>query len=305
MPRHLSFTAGPQEAGKRVDVAVAEYAPDLSRSTAQHLVAAGEVRVNGSTVKAARRLQAGDHVDVEISLSPALAAQPEEIPLTVVYQDADLAIIDKPAGLVVHPAAGHPSGTLANALAARFPQAREVGAEERPGIVHRLDKDTSGLLVVALNPAAHTALQRQIAARTAGRRYLALAAGHVTPPEGVIEAPIGRDPRNRKRMAAHGAAARPARTAYRVLNYLPGYTLLEARLDTGRTHQIRVHFAAGGHPLAGDRTYHGPTLPGLDRQFLHATELSLVSPSTGESLEFSSPLPADLARVLSELRSHA
>jgi 23S rRNA pseudouridine1911/1915/1917 synthase len=191
---------------------------------------------------------------------------------------------------------------VANALAAAFPQTRSVGNEERPGIVHRLDKGTSGLMVVALSPAAYTSLQSQIAERSAERRYLALARGRLEPQQGVIDAPIGKDPRDPKRMAIGGIAARPARTSYRVLEYLPGFTLLEARLHTGRTHQIRVHLSALGHALAGDPVYGGPPFPGLERQFLHAHRLVLRSPSSGENLEFSSPLPTDLAEVLTALR---
>jgi 23S rRNA pseudouridine1911/1915/1917 synthase len=203
----------------------------------------------------------------------------------------------------VHPAAGHESGTLANALLARFPAVAEVGQELRPGIVHRLDKDTSGLIAVALNPTAQASLQRQIAAREAERRYIALATGKVEPAEGTIEAPIGRDPANRKRMTVHGLAARPARTTYRVLEYVDGFTLLDIRLHTGRTHQIRVHFAAIGHPLAGDTTYHGASLPSLRRQFLHADRLTVRSPSSGKELHFYSPLPTDLQVVVDALRA--
>lgn len=302
MTRHLTFTVAAEEAGKRADVVVAEHVPDISRSLARALVDDERVRVNGKAVKPSHRVVTGDEVEVEVVLPASISAAPESIPLRIVYQDTDLAVIDKPAGMVVHPAAGHAGGTLANALAARFPQTRGVGLEDRPGIVHRLDKDTSGLMVVALNPAAHASLQRQIAAHTAGRRYLALAAGRLEPERGTIEAPIGRDPGNRKRMAVHGVAARPARTSYRVLEYLPGFSLLDVALHTGRTHQIRVHLAALGHPLAGDRTYHGAPLDALQRQFLHAYHLALRSPSTGRDLEFSSPLPADLEGVLAELR---
>jgi 23S rRNA pseudouridine1911/1915/1917 synthase len=298
----VTFTVLPEEAGKRADVVVAEHLPDISRSLVRSLIDAGRVHVNGRPIKASRRVAAGDQAEVEVVLPPSLSASPEPIPLTIVYQDADLAVIDKPAGLVVHPAAGHGGGTVANALAAMFPQTRQVGPADRPGIVHRLDKDTSGLMVVALSPAAQVSLQQQIASRTAERRYLALATGRLEPKEGTIEAPIGRDLRHRKRMAVHGVGARPARTSYRVLEYLDGFTLLEARLHTGRTHQIRVHLAAVGHPLAGDRSYHGAQLEGLDRQFLHAYRLALHSPSTGRSLEFESPLPPDLEGTLEQLR---
>ena len=292
----------PPEAGARLDVYIAEQA-SLSRSAATALIRAGHVLVNGSAAKPSLRLATGDRVTGEVVRPKALSAKPEEIPLSIVYQDSDLAIIDKPAGLVVHPAAGHRGGTLANALMARFPSAAAVGQADRPGIVHRLDKDTSGLMVVALNDRARKDLQHQIATRTAGRKYLALATGRVRPGQGQIEAPIGRDPDNRKRMWVYGIGPRPARTNFTVLEELAGFTYLEARLDTGRTHQIRVHFAALGHPLAGDDLYHGGRLPGLSRQFLHAFELQLRSPSTGLPLSFHSPLPTDLKAVLESLRA--
>jgi len=303
LTERVHFTVEPDEDGERVDVGIARMLPEISRSRARSLVDERRVLVNGAPVKASRKLASGDDVQVEIVRPPPLTAQPESIPLDIIYRDRELVVLDKPAGLVVHPAAGHSGGTLANALAALFPETRSVGDAERPGIVHRLDKDTSGLMVVALTPAAHRALQEQIANRTAERRYLALGTGALPADSGIIDAPIGRDPRDRKRMAAYGVSGRPAQTSYRVLEYLPGFTLFEAKLHTGRTHQIRVHLAAIGHPLAGDRTYRGAPLPGLRRQFLHAYRLSLDSPTNGRRLEFSSALPADLARVLERLRS--
>ncbi len=285
----------------RLDVAIASAAPELSRTLARALIDGGQVRVGGQVCKPSYRLARGDLVTATIDLPPSLSAAPEDLPLQVVYQDADMAVIDKPAGLVVHPAPGHPRGTLANGLVGMFPQSAGVGGEERPGIVHRLDKDTSGLIAVALSPAGQTSLQAQIADKSAERRYLALVPGTISPAEGVIDAPIGRDERHRKRMAVHGTAARPARTRYRVLRSCGGYSLVEAKLDTGRTHQIRVHFAAIGHPLAGDSVYGGPTLPSLDRQFLHAYRLALQIPSSGERLTFASDLPADLRTLLDRL----
>lgn len=301
MTDRVQFKIDARLAGTRADTALAETVKDISRSLARSLILDGKALVNGLPTKPSRRLSTGDDVVVELALPPSISAEPEPISLSVVYQDRDLAVVDKPPGLVVHPAAGHASGTLANALTALFPQTQAVGPADRPGIVHRLDKDTSGLMVVALSPVAHASLQRQISERTAERRYLALVTGHVYPREGSIDAPIGRDPGNRKRMAVHGVAARPARTSYRVCRYLPGFTLLEARLHTGRTHQIRVHFAAMGHPVAGDETYHGASIRGLHRQFLHAHRLVVSSPTTGKSLEFTSLLPGDLARALQEL----
>jgi 23S rRNA pseudouridine1911/1915/1917 synthase len=289
-------------AGTRLDVFLAGRA-SLSRSAAAALVRGRQVRVNGSPAKPSLRLASGDRVEGEVIRADALSAEPEVLPLNIVYQDADLAIIDKPAGMVVHPAAGHRYGTLANALMAHFPAAASVGPADRPGIVHRLDKDTSGLMVVALNDGARKHLQRQIASREAGRHYRALATGTVRPSQGLIDAPIGRDPKNRKRMGVYGIGQRPARTHYTVIEDLPGFSYLEARLDTGRTHQIRVHFAATGHPLAGDELYHGGRINGLTRQFLHAAELHLRSPSTEAELTFHSPLPADLQEILTSLQA--
>ncbi|MGH2448084.1 MAG: RluA family pseudouridine synthase [Chloroflexota bacterium] len=293
----------PEHAGDRLDAFVSSAIPDLSRSWSRQLIDSGNVLVNGSRAKAARRVQVGDVVTIDVIPPPGMSAAPEEIPLDIVYQDEDVAVINKRAGLVVHPSAGHHSGTLANGLAAAFPRIAEVGPAQRPGIVHRLDKDTSGLMVVALNPTAHSALQKQIAERSAERRYLALVPGLVEPAEGMIEGPIGRDEKRRDRMAVGGIAARPARTSYRIVESLPDFTLLEARLHTGRTHQIRVHLAGVGHPIAGDRLYGGAAVEGLARQFLHAYKLSFRSPTSGKRLEFSSELPEDLLRVREMLRS--
>ncbi|MBV9282076.1 MAG: RluA family pseudouridine synthase [Chloroflexi bacterium] len=302
MNRDVSFRVSEDGAGSRLDTLVAEHVEEISRSLARKLIEAGRVSLNGAPAKPSAHPAVGDLVEVQVELPPSLRAEPENIPLHIVYQDGELAVLDKPAGLVVHPGAGHAGGTLANALTALFPSVRSVGPAERPGIVHRLDKDTSGLMVVALSPAVHQSLQRQIASRTAERRYLALATGQVDPPQAIIRGPIGRDPADRKRMALNVPGSRPAETSYRVLERLPGFTLVEASLRTGRTHQIRVHFAGMGHPIAGDRTYHGGAIPGLCRQFLHAHRLSLRAPSTGDLLEFESPLPQDLAAVLARLR---
>lgn len=299
----FAFTAGKEEAGKRLDVVLADVVMGLSRNVAGQLIRNGEVTVNGRPAKTATKLADGDEVRGTYGQRTSLRAEPEDIPLDIVYRDPDLAVINKPAGLVVHPAAGHRGGTLANALTNMFPVTEGVGTPERPGIVHRLDKDTSGLMVVALRPEALTSLQAQIAGRTAGRRYLALVAGHPVPAEATVDAPIGRDERNRQRMATHGIAARPARSTYRVLEELPGYSLIEVTLHTGRTHQIRVHMAAVGHPIAGDSLYGGPDFLGLERQFLHAYRLSVQSPSTGNRMEFEAGLPADLERVLAALRT--
>lgn len=302
MSETTHFVVSANEGGARLDVLVAQHLSSISRSLVQAMVREGDVTINGLEAKASRKVVAGDVVDVRVSIPPSLTAKPEEIPLCIVYQDEDLAIVDKPAGLVVHPAPGHPGGTVANAIAALFPSTSRGESDVRPGIVHRLDKDTSGLMVVALSAFAQGSLQAQIAAHTARRQYLALASGEVRPTRGVIDAPIGRDQGDRLRMAVFGESSRQARTRYEVLERLPAFTLLHATLETGRTHQIRVHFAALGHPLAGDAVYGGPQVKGLSRQFLHASELTLVSPSTGKELCFTSPLPQDLQDVLHNVR---
>jgi 23S rRNA pseudouridine1911/1915/1917 synthase len=221
------------------------------------------------------------------------------VELRIVHVDDDLAVVDKPAGLVVHPAPSHTGPTLVSELGDMLGGGEEA---ERPGIVHRLDKDTSGLLVVARNDAAHSALQAQVQRREVERIYLALARGHIASRTGTIDAPIGRASRQRHRMAVSGAASRAARTHFEVLELLAAETYLEARLETGRTHQIRAHFAAIGHPLAGDATYGGREKYGLERQFLHAHRLAFNHPETGERLSFSSELPADLAAALALAR---
>jgi 23S rRNA pseudouridine1911/1915/1917 synthase len=277
--------------------------PEATRSLIQTMIRQGRVLVNGSPARSSHRVETGDHISGEIEQPTMISAAPEEIPLTVLYRDSAMAVIDKPAGLVVHPSPGHARGTLANAIVAAFPETGGSGVQSRPGIVHRLDKNTSGLMAVALSRKGYVDLQAQISRRDASRVYLALIAGHLTPVDGRIEAPIGRDPANRKRMAVHGVAARDAVTSYRSLEDIAAFSLVEARLHTGRTHQIRVHMAAVGHPIAGDDLYRGPKVPGLGRQFLHAHELGIVSPETRQSLRFVSPLPADLVHVLDRLRA--
>jgi 23S rRNA pseudouridine1911/1915/1917 synthase len=290
------------EAGTRLDSLLAKRITEYSRGRLRQLIESGELTLNGRLAKPATRVSSGDRIEGTLSPAPAMSAAAEQLSLEVVYRNADIAVIDKPAGMVVHPAPGHESGTVANAVAALFPETVSVGGVERPGIVHRLDKDTSGLMVVALSPTAHRNLQRQLSTRTAGREYVALVQGRPKPAEGVIDAPIGRDRGDRKKMATHGVAARAARTSYSVMEVLGPYSMVRAKLQSGRTHQIRVHFAAIGHPVVGDARYGGPALDGLERQFLHAVALTLESPSTGEQLSFQSQLPPDLQGVLDRLR---
>ncbi len=302
-----TYTIPPDLEGTRLDQAVPQLQPGLSRAYGQQLITDERVLVNGRPAKASARLKAGDTVTVDILPPAPVALLAEAIPLTVVYEDADVLVIDKPAGLVVHPAPGHAGGTLVNALLAHTTDLSLHG-EIRPGIVHRLDKDTSGLLVVAKTDAAHADLVRQHQARTMQKEYLALVLGTPTPPTGLIDAPIGRNPRERKQQAVvpEGRAARTRYTIERAYGHL---TLVRARLETGRTHQIRVHFAFIGHPVMGDpvygrRTAHEAKLLGLPRQFLHATRLGFTLPS-GAWRTFDSPLPPDLAAVLARLEASA
>jgi 23S rRNA pseudouridine1911/1915/1917 synthase len=301
-PRLTDLTVPPEAHGSRLDVFLAGVLPDASRAYSQRLIAKGRVAVDGLTAtKASDRVAAGQQVRVYQPQPIQALLAPLDLPLEVLYEDADVLVLSKPAGLVVHPAAGHVSDTLVNALLARYPALR-IGDDLRPGIVHRLDKDTSGVMVIARNDAAMRSLSGQIAAHTVDKRYLALVYGRPRLESGTIEAPIGRDPRDRKRMAVV-STGRAARTHYVTLEALGEYSLVEARLETGRTHQIRVHFAAICCPVAGDAVY-GPrtTLPGLARQFLHAHRLGFRSPSSGEWLTFEASLPADLSAVLSGLR---
>jgi 23S rRNA pseudouridine1911/1915/1917 synthase len=256
-------------------------------------------------VRPAHRVRAGERVRVEIPPPAPAALTPEPIPLAVVFEDADLLVVDKPAGLPVHPGAGRATGTLVHAVLAHCPDLPGIGGRERPGIVHRLDKDTSGLLVVAKTEAALRALQAQIQSREVRREYLALVWGRVARAEGTIDAPIGRDPRHRTRMAVVPAGRR-AVTGYRVVERFDDATLLELRLETGRTHQIRVHCASIGHPVVGDPTYgRRPNAWGLRRQALHAHRLAFAHPGSGVALSFTSALPGDIAGALARLRADA
>ena len=284
---------------ERLDKFLASRETDLSRAQIAGLVAGGLVKVDGAIVKSSYRLRGGETVEMEMLPPPPSGVSPQEIPLSVIYEDEDILVIDKPAGMVVHPAPGHRRDTVANALLARLPGIEEVGDEQRPGIVHRLDMDTSGLMVAAKNRRAHHHVSGQIKDRSVLKGYTALAKGNIDPPEGVIKARIGRDNRNRKRMAVVDIG-REAETSYRAVESAPGYTLLEVIPKTGRTHQIRVHLSALGYPIVGDALYGGKD-PRLERQFLHAHLLGIRLPGTGEYMEFTSPLPADLKAFLSQL----
>jgi len=298
------FTFILEDGGERLDRVLVARLSDLSRVEVQRLIKSGAATVNGQPRKPAYRVEPGDRVVVVLSEKQEETIRPEPIPLEVVYEDEGLLAVNKPAGMVVHPAAGHSSGTLVNALLAYSPQVADVGGLERAGIVHRLDKDTSGLLLVAKDPETHAALQRQFKHRQVRKTYLALVEGRVQPREGVIEVPVGRDRRERKRMAAT-RTGRPAVTQYRVKETFHNQTLLEVRPHTGRTHQVRVHLAWLGYPLVGDQVYghrRQPLLPG--RHFLHACELCFTHPAVGGELTLAVPLPPELVAVLQRLRSN-
>lgn len=307
---------GPEQAGQRLDVFVAGACPDLSRAAAQRLIREGRVLLDGETAKPSRPVSAGSLVQVEIPPPRPYRARPEPIPLDVVYEDADLVVVNKPVGMVVHPAAGNWEGTLVNALLAHCGDLAGIGGELRPGIVHRLDKDTSGLIVAAKNDHAHRHLQRQISRRTAERRYRALCWGADMPEELEVDASIGRHPRHRQRMAVLPHGGRPARTALKLLRALPPMALVEARLRTGRTHQIRVHLHHIGHAVVGDPVYgrawrlprgSSPALrqalEALPGQALHARLLSFEHPRTGQQMRFEAELPVHFRRLLAALEA--
>ncbi len=295
--RH-TFSVDAPSSGARLDVYLARRLPAISRSRLKQLIGSGHVTVDGRPSKPAEKVHRGQTVHVDVPPPVPTHIQPEEIPLDVLFEDRDLLVINKPAGLVVHPGAGRPGGTLVNAIIARIPTLQGIGGVLRPGIVHRLDKDTSGLLVVAKTSAALTALQAQIASRAVSRRYLALVAGVIAEKTGTIQAPIGRHPRLRTKMAVV-PRGREAITRYHVVERFARHTLVEAQLVTGRTHQIRVHFAHLGHPVVGDATYAARRDGlGLRRQALHAYRLQFRHPTTGEELVFEAPLPADLVNAI-------
>jgi 23S rRNA pseudouridine1911/1915/1917 synthase len=287
-------------AAPRLDRFLAEHADDLSRSAAARLIKSHLVRVNGRPADPAARVAAGDIVDFEIPEAYVTDASAESIQLDVIYEDDDIAVINKPAGMVVHPAPGHYTGTLVHALLGRGGSWSSTGGAARPGIVHRLDKGTSGLIVVARNDMSHRKLSAQLKDRSLSRTYLTIVRGRVKDDAGELEGPIGRHPKERKRMAVV-SGGRFARTRYQVIERRVGHTLLRCDLDTGRTHQIRVHLAALGHPVLGDTEYGGGE-PGLSRPMLHAWRLRLRHPRTGEEMSFEAPAPADFEAFLSSLK---
>ena len=301
MSGKISVTA--QESGERIDALLARLVPELTRSAAQRLLEEGLVTLGGVPVKKNRRTEPGE-VYAALLPEPELPEpEPQDIPLDIVYEDADVVVVNKPRGMVVHPAPGHPDGTLVNALLWHCGASLSgVGGERRPGIVHRIDKDTSGLIIAAKNDYAHLALSAQLADRSLSRVYEAVARGEFREEAGTVNAPIGRHPTERKRMAVTERGSRPAVTHWEVIARYRGWTHIRCRLETGRTHQIRVHMAYIGHPLLGDMVY-GAKKPerGLEGQCLHARELKFLHPRTGEAIHLSTELPEYFQQVLASL----
>lgn len=297
------WIAAPEDAGARLDAFLAGKM-EKTRSSVQKLIEEENVRLNGTPAAKNARLREGDRVEATEPPPEVLDVKPQNIPLDIVYEDQDLLVVNKPKGMVVHPAAGNPDGTLVNALLFHCGDSLSgINGVIRPGIVHRIDKDTSGLLIVAKNDRAHQSLAEQIAVHSFTRIYNAVVYGIVKEEEGTVSAPIGRHPTDRKRMAVLSSGGREAVTHYRVLERFPGFTLVECRLETGRTHQIRVHMAHIGHPVAGDPVY-GPKkcITELQGQCLHARVIGFIHPATGEYLEFDSGLPPYFERFLEKLR---
>ena len=297
-----TLTATSKDAGRRLDLFLAERVPELSRTRIQELIREGNVHVSGQLAKVSHRVAAGEVIEMKVQPRPALVAAAEDIPIELLLVDDDFVIVNKPAGMVVHAGAGHASGTLVNALLHRLGTLSGAGGALRPGIVHRLDKETSGAILVARNDRAHENLAEQFRSRNVRKIYLALIHGKLPRDSGTITLPISRDPHRRTRMTARAAKGRHARTDWRVIARLDRCTLVEAALHTGRTHQIRAHFAATGHPVVGDTLYGAPRilragardLPPLHRNFLHAARIGFSHPSSGAWVEVRAPLPEDL-----------
>jgi 23S rRNA pseudouridine1911/1915/1917 synthase len=313
----LAFTVDERDANARLDAFLAARVEGVSRTRLKQSIEDGDVLVAGRTaLKGSHKLRAGDQVELELPAPPSCDFTPEDIPLRIVYEDDSLVVLDKPAGLVVHPATGVPSGTLANALAFHFRQLSAHAGATRPGIVHRLDRDTSGLMVVAKTTNAHEHLSDQFRAREVFKSYVALVHGRVREESGRIEEPLARDPRTRTRMAVV-RGGRPALSLYRVRRAYERFTLLDVQIKTGRTHQIRVHLAHLKHPVVGDKIYNGgrdttvadvrvrAAIRAMGRQFLHAEQLGFRHPQTGETLRFEASLPPELSQMLASLEDQS
>ena len=321
MKGDFTIVVGETDAGRRLDSAVAGYVADCSRSLAAVLINAQRILVDGRPRKPGYRVKSGDSIQGRIPAPAKVDSSPEPIPIEIIYEDEQIVVVNKPPGLVVHPAPGHTDGTLVNALLYHCPDLGAIGGEVRPGIVHRLDKDTSGTMVIAKNSAAHEELSRQFKAREVEKKYLALVYGAPHSNAGTIRLPIGRHPADRKRMSTTTRKGRDAETIWQIRERFAGITLLELNLKTGRTHQIRVHCAAIGHPVVGDPVYrprklfgHLNSLPAeipppvvselqsISRQMLHAWRLSFIHPAEKRLLTFESPLPRDMSAVIDFLR---
>ena len=297
------FTA--EEKGQRLDVFVVERFPELSRSHVQKLIEQGNVLVDGSVRKANYKLRGGEAVQVTVPQAEPISVEPEDIPLDILYEDKDIIVVNKARGMVVHPASGVYSGTLVNALLYHCQDLSGINGEIRPGIVHRLDKDTSGVMVCAKNDTAHLDLAEQIRTKTAHRTYWAIVHGNIKEEAGIIKGDIGRHPTDRKKMAIVRENGKPAVTHFKVLERFGEYTLVECKLETGRTHQIRVHMTSIGHPLINDPKY-GPKKSSpfaINGQALHSLQLTLTHPVTKEEMTFTAPIPTDMEKILTGLRN--
>ena len=290
--------------GERLDVFLVRQQPEFSRAHVQKLIASGAVLADGRVRKANFKLKAGMQVEFSLPEAAPVEVEPEDIPLDILYEDGDIIVVNKARGMVVHPAAGVSSGTLVNALLYHCHDLSGINGEIRPGIVHRLDKDTSGVMVAAKNDMAHLNLAEQISTKSAHRSYLAVVHGNIKEEAGIIKGDIGRHPTDRKRMAIVQDNGKPAVTHFKVLERFGDYTLVECRLETGRTHQIRVHMTSIGHPLVNDPKYGSSKTPfGIKGQALHSRQLTLKHPATGEEMTFEAPLPEDMEKILAALRN--
>ena len=301
---YFTFAAEKEDVGTRIDVFLAENMEDLSRSGVQKLIEEGMITLNGGKTKANYKLREKDVIDVTVPEVKEVEILPEDIPLDILYEDADVIVVNKPQGMVVHPAPGHTSGTLVNALMFHCgDDLSGINGEKRPGIVHRIDKDTSGVLMIAKNDMAHQSLAAQLAEHSITRKYNAVVYNGFNEDEGTVNKPIGRNPQDRKKMAVTEKHSRHAVTHYRVIERMEKFTLIEAQLETGGTHQIRVHMTYIGHPLLGDPVYGPKKQPvSLEGQALHARVLGFIHPRTGEYMEFEAPLPPHFEALLERLR---
>ncbi|HUL71998.1 MAG TPA: RluA family pseudouridine synthase [Vicinamibacterales bacterium] len=308
-PGVFSLLTTSEDAGRRLDQFLAAHLPDLSRARVQRLIAEGHVRIGRGRIRPSLALAPGLAIEVAVPAAAPAVPQPQALPLSILYDDDDMVVVDKPAGMVVHPAAGHAGGTLVNALLHHVKGLSGIGGALRPGIVHRLDRGTSGVMVVAKHDRAHRALARQFHDREVGKEYVALVWGAMKPGRR-FETAIGRDPRHRHRMSSRARHARPALSQIVSVEPYRGVSLVRVKIGTGRTHQIRVHLSEAGHPIVGDAVYGGArkrlpahlaALAGLDRPFLHAARLTVAQPTTGQPLTFDAPLPPDLAARLAAL----